>query len=70
VRRSLAAVGIALVAVLTLTACGGGSSAGAGATPTVSPSGDPQLAGMQQKVDSADSAAAAAESDAAQNYDK
>jgi hypothetical protein len=54
------------VAALTLSACGG-SSGSASAPPTVSQSGDPQLGGMQQKVDAAESAAAAAESDAAQN---
>lgn len=73
-RRALAVAAAAALAALTLTACGG-SGSGQAATPAPATSapgvdgsaGGGQLGDMQQKVDGADSAAAAAESDAAQN---
>jgi hypothetical protein len=78
VRRTVAAAVTLVAAALALSGCGGSSDAShasgpsvpAGSTsapPTASTTGDPQLGGMQQKVDVADSAAAAADSDAAQN---
>lgn len=75
-RRALAAATLTLAA-LTLTACGTGTGATthppASATPAATTPGsagdttDPQLGEMQQKVDAAQSAASAADSDAAQN---
>ncbi|MER8012705.1 hypothetical protein ACIQ7S_07165 [Streptomyces griseoluteus] len=61
-RRAVAAVALAALAVLT-TACGHDDAA----TPSSTPSG---YAGMKQKVDAAESAAAAADSDATSDADR
>ncbi len=67
-RTATALAGLVAGAALLLTGCGHGSTApAAGPTPAVSGTGDAQLKDMQQKVDSAESAAAQADSDATQN---
>lgn len=79
-RRTAALAAAAVLAVLTLTACGGsGANAGSGggaqvpATPAPGATAgggtpaDQQLKDMRQKLDAAESAVSAADSDAAQN---
>lgn len=70
-RAGCAAAAFAATALLTLSACGGSSGnsaapAGTAATSTASPSGSgPTLQQEQAKVDAAQSAVSAADSDAA-----
>jgi hypothetical protein len=67
-RRALALLPAAALAALLLTGCGshGGAAGGPGAAGSTSPAPAPsELAHMQKLVDDADSAASAADSDAA-----